>query len=179
MSMPTERQVRDLFTTLRAFAVPTGKPPTSRLDDLEHRLITALTRDRSGATAIDGYPTSTLGDGRGGDITGGGTTANRAFTKEQHDKIHEHTQQAIASLTEAAGHLAVIERRLDLIDTISTPTPAADTAGTGSCQACDEHCPGTGEDRLRSGFCPACFKAWCRAGRPDRFTFKRDRRVPT
>lgn len=181
MSLPTERQIHDLFTTLRAFATPTGKPPTSRLDDLEHRLVAALTRDRTGTNTIDGYAANTGGDGRGGnELTSVESGANRTvFGKPEIDKIHEHTFHAVTFLFEAAGNLGALSHRLDLIDDLSSPTPAHETAGTGYCQACGRHCSGSGEDRLRSGYCPADFKAWCRDGRTDRATFERGRRVPT
>ena len=47
----------------------------------------------------------------------------------------------------------------------------------GDCRACDRYCAGTGEDRLRSGYCAACRMAWRRAGSPDRQAFERDRRI--
>lgn len=194
-SMPTAHQITDLFRTLRAFAAPdtTKKPPwPCMLDDLERRLIRAVNRDAAGTTTIDGYPGTTMSDGRGGsgqpidpnDPTLGSVTLTSveaaAARQAEADKIREHTEQAVASLFEAAGHLAVIERRLDLIDKISTPTPAHETAGTGYCEACGAHCSGAGDDRLRAGFCNPCRMAWDRAGRPDRATFKRERRhVPT
>lgn len=181
MSLPTERQIRDLFTTLRAFATPTGKPPTSRLDDLEHRLLRALIRDRTGTNTIDGYSANTSSDGRGGsELTSVESAANRTtFGKVELDKIHEHTFHAVTFLYEAAGNLGALAHRLDAIDELSAPTPKADTAGTGYCQACGTHCSGAGDDRLRSGYCNPCRMAWDRAGRPDRASFERERRART
>lgn len=46
--------------------------------------------------------------------------------------------------------------------------------GAGSCQRCHTGVTGNGEDRLRSGWCPACYQRWIRAGRPDRARFNND-----
>jgi hypothetical protein len=45
------------------------------------------------------------------------------------------------------------------------------TLGAGACLACGRWVHGTAEDRLRSGMCEAHYKAWCRAGRPERGAF--------
>jgi len=34
------------------------------------------------------------------------------------------------------------------------------------CRACTRMVAGTDQDRLRTGFCAACYRAWARAGRP-------------
>lgn len=52
----------------------------------------------------------------------------------------------------------------------------------GTCQAClRDDVPNVGEDRVRSGYCPACYRAWLRTddsghGRQDRAAFEIDRR---
>jgi hypothetical protein len=191
MSRPTDRQIRDLFATIRALATPTGKPPRSKLDDLERRLLEALNRDTAGTTQRDGYPARTIPTGTGqspvpidannpdaGSVVLTSVEAAALGTSEA-DQHREDTWQATSFLVEAVGAIGAMQRRLDLIDQRSTPTRTADTAGTGSCQACTQWCSGTGEDRLRSGYCNACRVAWDRAGRPDRATFNRTRRVPT
>lgn len=49
--------------------------------------------------------------------------------------------------------------------------------GQGTCPACDQFCSGAHNDRLRAGWCPACYRAWIRAGRPDRNDFTHARRL--
>lgn len=49
-------------------------------------------------------------------------------------------------------------------------------AGAGICAACLRDVPGIGSDRLRSGYCDACRKAWARADFPDRLLFEFSRR---
>ena len=48
--------------------------------------------------------------------------------------------------------------------------------GCGDCGACNRHLAGSGNDRLRSGYCPACYRAWRRAAQPDRSEFEAARR---
>lgn len=49
-------------------------------------------------------------------------------------------------------------------------------SSVGHCRACERLVPGTPTDRLRSGYCDACRKAWERAGLSDRAAFERSRR---
>ena len=49
------------------------------------------------------------------------------------------------------------------------------TGGEGDC-FCGRHCTGVGDDRLKSGYCPADWTAWLRAERPDRGEFEARRR---
>lgn len=43
------------------------------------------------------------------------------------------------------------------------------------CEACDRPVANTPDDRLRSGYCTACYHAWRRQGMPDRVQFERNR----
>jgi hypothetical protein len=44
-----------------------------------------------------------------------------------------------------------------------------------TCQACDCTVTNTPADRIKSGYCRACYQAWLRADRPDRPGFERER----
>jgi len=57
------------------------------------------------------------------------------------------------------------------------PGVLAALAGTGYCRACDRQASGSGNDRLRGGYCPSCYRAWRRAGQPDRSEFEAARRA--
>ena len=47
-----------------------------------------------------------------------------------------------------------------------------------SCGAClRDDVTGIEPDRIKSNYCPACWTAWCRAGRPDRPAFELTRRM--
>jgi hypothetical protein len=45
----------------------------------------------------------------------------------------------------------------------------------GVCARCGTDIAGTPKDRMRSGYCGACYTAWLRAGRPDRPKFEKSR----
>ena len=43
----------------------------------------------------------------------------------------------------------------------------------GTCNACERtDVANTGSDRIKSGYCPACYMAWRREGQPDRLIFE-------
>ena len=44
------------------------------------------------------------------------------------------------------------------------------------CEACEREIAGTTNDRVRSGYCSACFQAWNRAGKPYRTQFEATRK---
>lgn len=48
--------------------------------------------------------------------------------------------------------------------------------GQGVCPICDHFCSGAVNDRLVAGFCDTDYRAWRRAGTPDRFYFTHERR---
>lgn len=48
-------------------------------------------------------------------------------------------------------------------------------SGLTDCRACARPVSGTPKDRLRSGYCQACYAAWDRSGRPDRLVFEQGR----
>jgi len=45
-----------------------------------------------------------------------------------------------------------------------------------SCICCGKDVSGVGEDRIRAGLCPGDYRAWLRAGRPDRYRWMAARR---
>lgn len=52
-------------------------------------------------------------------------------------------------------------------------------AGSGTCECCGRVVRSDLKegDRLKAGYCEACYRAWDRAGRPDRFEWVRVRRL--
>jgi hypothetical protein len=50
------------------------------------------------------------------------------------------------------------------------------TSGAGTCAACARWVHGTAEDRIRSAYCEACYRAWMREGQPERARFEHSRR---
>ncbi len=82
-------------------------------------------------------------------------------------------EQLSYAVEKALPAMLDLQRMVLLLGHIESSNPSAPT-GSGYCQVCDAICAG-GMDRLKSNLCESCYKAWTRAGRPDRATFKRDR----
>lgn len=76
--------------------------------------------------------------------------------------------------------VADIDAAWDLICHITDMRRGRETT-LGSCQAClRDDVPNQGDDRIKSAYCPPCYKAWQRTdegnGRQDRASFERSRR---
>jgi hypothetical protein len=190
-----DNQTRQLIDRLRRLhdATMNGKPArlpegaVSRLDLIERRLLEALRRDQTGTTERDGYPGGRLGAGgqdapqsstegavlAGYRVDGDIDMDHGYWASPEHDTHHERTQRAFRHLEAAAEALRHLSSTLDEIDRhshVRREDPA------GHCQACSRWVEGTEADRVRSGYCPACYRAWLRADRPDRARFERERR---
>lgn len=93
------------------------------------------------------------------------------------DPSPEWLEQLTTRATHAAVAVAELSAVVHLLGTITSSQPVKPgTSGQGNCLICDRVCTGIGEDRLRSGYCPACRVAYKRAGSPDRAEFMRQRR---
>jgi hypothetical protein len=142
--------------------------------DLEATLLNQLHRDNTGTTLNDGWPPGGAG-GRATDVARPTETAAIArLDPTQRDELRGHLEHAVSYLQQAADSTAALTHRLAAAETLAQPEPRLDPAGT--CNACGRWVPGTPDDRLRSGYCDADYRAWLRAGRPDRAAFERDRR---
>lgn len=116
--------------------------------------------DLASVLAAKGYSARTLGDGgsRGTDTTS--STERLAARPGRFDAV-DHAYAALLRLGWSAG-LNVkaltdeLVRHADDVD----PTPA----GTGECRGCARYCKNNGGDgdRLRSGLCQTCYRAWRR-----------------
>lgn len=104
------------------------------------------------------------------------------------DSIEDDTELEARRVGLAAvdTSLAVIEHALGEIRTELSRLAARALAGVErqrtnmvDCAACERPVAQTPTDRLRAGYCAACYRAWLRDGRPDRFTFERSRRGTT
>ena len=103
------------------------------------------------------------GNGGHGDPTLGAVMANEQMTRMLDDLAAEleRAQSAIVHAFRLASSIAA-----------QTVAPAeADPAGAGHCQRCARWVAGTASDRVKAGYCERCYKAWQRAGNPDRATF--------
>ena len=181
------RRLADVQIKGKAFLLPEGA--VSRLDVIERRLLEAIRRDETGDTFPDGYPSGKVGSG--GEYApsssveaaalGGYRLTQPAFPEQsdatwgnfETDQHHAFTEQATQALERAADAMSDLIEKLDAVDRLAQ-IPRKDPSGT--CQCCERWVEGTENDRLRSGYCEADYKAWVRAGRPDRAQFERERK---
>jgi hypothetical protein len=139
-----------------------------QLDDAGPRAIR-----QAALLAARGWPVSTTGNGdgsRSSDETS--STERSAINPGPFDDIDKRLARQLVLLDSAArltfGTINTVLSQAEDDD----PVPA----GTGSCLRCDKFVRPDGRrpnNRIQSGFCPACYRRWARAGRPDRSTFIR------
>lgn len=124
------------------------------------------------AAASDNTPVeaSVLANYRVNDETGEGWWATTD------DPVGRALAELFGALSEAAGVLMGVNRNLDYVTHAKESAEGWVSSLQGSCAACDRDVAGTENDRLKAGYCPACYTAWLRDGRPDRLKFERERR---
>lgn len=168
--IPSERHLKLLFDAAKA----------TDWNRLESRLLDGIRRNALGPEVRrDGFPGG--GVSPGGEDAGSSTEtaalSNRSGEeddRQRSDVVYAKVDQAVGHLRAAVRELQACRSRLNELDEVSGRR--AKESSVGSCQACDRPVAGTEADRLRAGYCSACFTAWCRAGRPDRLSWERDRR---
>lgn len=87
------------------------------------------------------------------------------------ESILGNTSVAVTAL----ANLVILHN--DLGRVTSTDPKDLSKNGQGVCAVCGVFCSGAHNDRLVSAMCDTDYRAWCRAGRPDRFDFIRSRRA--
>lgn len=126
--------------------------------------------------AAKGYPSSTLGDGgsRGTDDT---SSTERAAGLGGDPKKPTQRNEWAGVDSRLASALFLASRSATLVESLvkNICHHAEDLdrvpVGTGECQACGRFCRPDGKhpgNRLRSGLCPTDYRAYLRAGQPDR-----------
>jgi len=121
--------------------------------------------------ASRGWPASTGGGGsRSSDTTS--STERAALGPHPWAGIDERYLGQLAELWKLG--VAVQATMSSVLAHASDEDPVP--AGTGHCRRCERFCRPTGDrpqDRIRAGYCPACYRRWLRLGRPDRTTYER------
>ena len=116
----------------------------------------------------DGLPRQSMGEPGGGNGGHGDPTLGAVMANEQMTRMLDD----LAAELERAQSAIVHAFRLASSIAAQTVAPAeADPAGAGHCQRCATWVPGTAKARIKSGYCERCYKAWQRAGNPDRVLF--------
>lgn len=149
-----------------------GRPTERQWDELCDSGIAALRRLRDGGRiALElahrdmagGFPSSSglAGGGRGG----GEHTVVEALADAElsghGDPVRRSVQEMCRFLVRGVRDLATADGKRAWL-TGPAAVRAERPAGSGDCEVCDRYCPG-GPDRLRSGFCGACYAAWYRS----------------
>jgi hypothetical protein len=91
------------------------------------------------------------------------------------DLVANALDTAFRQLGVMAGLARSVRRRIEYVLDVYKKSDVRQP-GSGICRACLKQVPGIGSDRLRSGYCDACRKAWARADYPDRVEFEFSRR---
>lgn len=91
------------------------------------------------------------------------------------------TRRLLAASGVGDGWLGDVERYAVRADRRLASLTAAPTlrvpSVSGACGCCEREVSGAVGDRMLSGYCEACSRAWRREGRPDRFRFEVARRA--
>jgi len=116
----------------------------------------------------DGLPTQSMGEPGGGSGGHGDPTLGAVMANEQMgrmlDDLHAELERAVSATVHAF--------RIASSWAAQTVAPAvAAPPGAGHCQRCNVWVSGSASDRIKSGYCERCYKAWQRAGNPDRAEF--------
>ena len=85
---------------------------------------------------------------------------------------------AVKDLAHILSNIADLSQKADdRIRFITDTTSRIKEAQIINCEACRREVAGTKSDRLRSGYCQACYQAWYRSGMGYRMAFEITRRV--
>lgn len=133
--------------------------------------------------APDGFKSVQLG----GNTSGGDTTdVTQAMALRRLDGRRDHDPQKVAIERIAAGVQQVADAVKDIDSAYTLIRHITDQrrgreVTLGSCLAClRDDVPNQGSDRIRSGYCNACYTAWVKTGggqgRQDRHAFELSRR---
>jgi hypothetical protein len=116
----------------------------------------------------DGLPRQSMGEPGGSGGGHGDPTLGAVMANEQMGRMVDDLRAEL----ERAESAMMRAFRLATSIVGQTVAPAeADPPGAGHCQRCDVWVAGTSADRIKSGYCERCYKAWQRAGNPDRAAF--------
>lgn len=173
------------MTLLRRFQRLDARLALLERDLAKARALVAAAHDAAAITLPDGYPAG--GDGEV--VSGGHTGRPVEATVIARAKVLDgpggedddgNARRAGLDACETSARViaaAVGEISKELIRLARTRhhghKTIGDQPGSGNCQACLRWVDGTGENRIRSGFCPRDAQRWYRAERPDRAQFVR------
>ena len=116
----------------------------------------------------DGLPTQSMGEPGGGSGGHGDPTLGAVMANEQMARMLDDLRAELERAVSATVHAF---RLATSIVGQTVPPAEAEAPGAGHCQRCNVWVSGSASDRIKSGYCERCYKAWQRAGNPDRAQF--------
>ena len=132
---------------------------------------------RAGIDQLPG-PSAAITEGRSSVGTHSDPTADAATNESRTDRVDLWLKDLFTEMAKAAHHVANADHLralvLDVARKLDRENPKP---GAGDCLACGRWVTGGASDRIKAGFCPACWMAWNRGGRSDRVKFCEERRA--
>lgn len=185
MKLPPDHIIAGWFATMRKAAGQhdPGSKIVPELVKAEARTLRLVKRARTPGPRPDGFGAGGTSNGsRGTDPTSTVEAATiRLVDPDERptdkDVTHDLAWEAVGYAQQMAHSWGALLSVLDRTDRLASPTAKAELAGAGPCMACDTDIPGTAENRLKGGYCPACRKAWERGGCVDRSVFRAQRQA--
>ena len=159
MGQNTDRMLRDAHRARQA------------LDNLSDELIKDLVR-RAGVRST-GEQTSSGPRAKGdhSDPTLGAVV--RSMGRKAPDPIYDGVKDIARMLADIAYLSVRIDEKVRFVTEVKE---RARQAAILHCEACGREVAGTSRDRLRSGYCQACYRDWLRSGRPYRPQFEQGKK---
>ena len=142
------------------------------LNALNETLITDLVRRASTRATVDQSPDE--GTKSKGGISN--PTLNAVVRTMSGKRVADPIYDSVKELAVMLSNIAELAQRIDERVAYITDTKSRiKEAEVVTCQACLRECGGL-KDRVKSGYCQACYMAWYRLGMPYRATFELQRR---
>ena len=139
----------------------------------------------AGPTVTDGFPAGG-GAGRSSDVSRptekaalihNRTTDGKDVWVPDRDPILLACAELFAGLSEASGIIARVDKQRLYVLTSAERAEGRVSSLQGQCGACGRDVSGASNDKLKAGYCGACYVAWHRADYPDRHAFEVSRRA--
>lgn len=140
-----------------------------------------LTAHAHATDAIGGPGSSLGGSGHSSDISD--PTGRQALADDPAAQYLARMAKRMDSLPRELRPLADETTGWQMRRVVGEVARTPERPGTGDCKCCGHLCLGPKthpdgiDDRIKAGFCEACYKQWMRDGQPERSSFIRDRRI--
>ena len=161
MSKNAERMIRDKNRAMNT------------LNALNETLINDLVRRASVRATVDQSPDE------GAKSKGGisNPTLNAVVRTMSGKRVADPIYDSVKELAVMLSNIAELAQRIDERVAFITDTKSSiKELVVVYCEACQREVAGTVSDRIRSGYCQACYQAWRREGMPSRYQFELQRR---